>query len=127
NHDYINGSCIAFARDREGRTHVPFMSAPFVARNAGYFSYEDLGNKAHAYDTLDWFTLPRELGRPIWSDPYADVDSSYTVIVTYSVPFYRMENGERVFEGVVTADLSLEWIGQLLQSLPLSHNDYAFL
>ena len=50
-----------------------------------------------------------------------------TLMVTYSVPFYRMEAGKKVFTGIVTADLSLEWLDELVSSIRIGKSGYGFL
>ncbi len=31
-----------------------------------------LGGESYQYFYLDWYQIPRELGRPLWSEPYFD-------------------------------------------------------
>ncbi|MEI7437057.1 MAG: SpoIIE family protein phosphatase [bacterium] len=70
----------------------------------------------------DWFYLPNYLKRPVWVEPYYDSDAK-TSMVTYAVPVLRA--GEVV--AVVTCDLALEWIHQLLDALPLGESGMALL
>lgn len=46
---------------------------------------------------------------------------------TYSVPFYKKIEGKRTFQGIVTADISLEWLVNIISSVSLFHSGYAFL
>jgi class 3 adenylate cyclase/HAMP domain-containing protein len=46
---------------------------------------------------------------------------------TYSVPFYRQEGLKQKFEGVVTSDLSLIWLQELVSRVKIYHSGYAFL
>ena len=42
-------------------------------------------------------TVPQELNRALWSEPYQEPTSD-TIVMTYSVPFYRDEQGQTVFK-----------------------------
>jgi sigma-B regulation protein RsbU (phosphoserine phosphatase) len=99
--------------------------AAWAFREGDRLFYEDLSGEAFMHTLEDWFMLPKYLDKPVWSEPY---DWEGLLMVTYSVPFYRIdEQGKRQFVGVVTCDLSLEFLNQLLSDLPLNQNDYAML
>jgi sigma-B regulation protein RsbU (phosphoserine phosphatase) len=70
----------------------------------------------------DWFYLPYRLKRPVWSEPYFD-PTSQTRMVTYSAPVLR--NGRVV--AILTGDLPLDWIRQLLGTLSLDKGSSAVL
>jgi phosphoserine phosphatase RsbU/P len=63
----------------------------------------------------DWYYLPVQLRRPVWSEPYFD-PVPQTTMVTYAVPIMR--DGRVV--AVITGDLSLAWLRQLMDRLPLA-------
>lgn len=46
---------------------------------------------------------------------------------TYSVPFSRIVNGEAEFTGVVTADISLDWLVDIVSEVTIYQSGYAFL
>ncbi|MFZ2654173.1 MAG: SpoIIE family protein phosphatase [Victivallales bacterium] len=71
---------------------------------------------------LDWFYLPYHLKHPVWTEPYFDSDAK-TIMVSYSYPILR--SGEVI--AVVTCDLSLKWIQDLLETLPLGKDGMAIL
>lgn len=50
-----------------------------------------------------WWHLPKQTGRSVWTDPYFDEGAGNVLMVTYSVPFER--NG--TFRGVTTVDILL--------------------
>ncbi len=84
-------------------------------------------NSSQRYVIEDWYALPRSLLRPYWSEPYSVRNGDRDVLmVTYSVPVYKAA-AQTQFIGVVKCDLSLEWLQELLLSLPLEKNGYAFL
>ncbi|NEV62623.1 SpoIIE family protein phosphatase [Thiorhodococcus minor] len=75
----------------------------------------------------DWLRLPAEKGRAVWCEPYFDSDFGRILMVTLSVPFYRHEGEARRLEGVVTADLALDWLTQEVSSLHILETGYGML
>jgi sigma-B regulation protein RsbU (phosphoserine phosphatase) len=51
----------------------------------------------------EWFRLPKQLNKGVWSAPYFDEGAGNVLMVTYSTPFYR----DRTFRGVTTVDLEI--------------------
>lgn len=99
--------------------------AAWAFREGDQLFYEDLSGELFLHTLDDWFMLPKYLERPVWSEPY---DWHGLLMVTYSVPFFWTdEQGNRQFVGVVTCDLSLGFLSQLLAELPLGKKDYAML
>ncbi|MEI8172272.1 MAG: SpoIIE family protein phosphatase [Deltaproteobacteria bacterium] len=82
---------------------------------------------AFQYFYRDWYLIPRELGRPVWSEPYFSEGGGNTVMSTYSVPFYRFVNGKRTFTGVVEVDIDLEWLKEIISRVSIYQSGYAFL
>jgi sigma-B regulation protein RsbU (phosphoserine phosphatase) len=80
----------------------------------------------YRYDVQDWYTLPRDLGHSIWTEPYFDEGAGNILMVTYAVPI-RPAGRTNGFLGVATCDVSLEWLTKLLGSLRVGQNGYAFL
>lgn len=73
-----------------------------------------LGNENYDYFNLDWYHIPATLRQPVWSDPYFDDGGINELISTYSYPMID-ENNE--FQGIVTADISLEWLTDMISSV----------
>jgi sigma-B regulation protein RsbU (phosphoserine phosphatase) len=90
-------------------------------RDAAAIQVRDRESPALDYQQ-DWFYLPYYLKRPVWVKPYYDSDAK-TIMVTYSFPILRSNE----VAAVVTCDLSLEWIHQLLDGLPLGDQGTAVL
>ncbi|HAK94104.1 MAG TPA: hypothetical protein DCM87_03625, partial [Planctomycetes bacterium] len=98
---------------------------PYVYREDGGIAHRDLGAGDYAFETLDWYALPRELGAPVWTEPYYDEGGGDTIMVTYAVPIVEEPGGR--FQGVVTGDVALGWLRDLLASVDLGDGGYAFL
>jgi sigma-B regulation protein RsbU (phosphoserine phosphatase) len=117
----IIGTAVAFMPDRD--------TAPFMAR-----FYRDGKSIVGAgsspsdasYTSKEWFSAPMRLGRPVWSEPY--MSDRQKLMATYSVPFYRMSpKGETTLSGVVTADISLEWLRDIVSSIHFLKTGYGAL
>ncbi len=107
----------------------------FGPRDAGtaYYAYrsgEALLTKPlsgdYAYQAWDWYRRPRELRRSVWTEPYFDKGGGEILMATYSVPLFSGAGRDR-FAGVVTCDVSLEWLAGELGAMPLGEDGYAFL
>lgn len=67
----------------------------------------------YEYTVLDWYQIPRLLGRAWWGDPsYDTAGGDMRMVTTYSVPLYD-EDGE--FLGVMRSDVSLEWLTDVME------------
>lgn len=100
--------------------------APYVCRSGDRLQSSD-AEAAYNYFFWDWYLLPKEMGRPVWSEPYYDTAGGKIVMTTFSVPFYRWSHGQKIFSGVVTADLSLKWLNEIISKIKIYESGYAFL
>lgn len=121
----IYGSAIAFAPGPAPGPKRP--EAPYVYRGSGGVQYVNLAEGDYHYDTWDWYLLPREMGRPVWTEPFFDEGGGDTLMCTYCVPFFRQADGKRTFAGVVTADIQLEQLTRIVSAIKLYQSGYAFL
>jgi len=122
NNPEIYGATIAFE---------PYAYSSNAARFAPYF-FKSKGKVEftyilYEYFYADWYQIPKELDRPIWTEPYYDVGAGEIVMTTYSVPFYKTVQGERKFMGIVTADVSLSWLQEMVASIKIAETGYGFL
>ena len=79
------------------------------------------------YFSWDWYRLPAQRNRSLWVEPYFDEGAGNIIMSTYSVPFYRRSDGETIFSGIVTVDISLEWLRKIVSEITLGGTGYAFL
>lgn len=124
NNDELFGAALAYAPQSSPGGDV--YHAPYAHRSADGLVTKDLALEGYHYDVSDWFALPKELARPVWSEPYFDEGGGDTQMATYSVPLYANDDPGS-FWGVATGDLSLDWLTDLLLSLPVGDAGYAFL
>ena len=75
------------------------------------------------YTREKWYFTPLHLEKPIWIDPYVDVEHGETSIITsYGMPLHNKE-GELV--GVLSAHISMKWFADLVLSLRPFPNSHA--
>lgn len=120
----ILGAAIALDPKHEPPAPAGYV-APYAYRSGSSIATKDLGEGDYAYDTWDWFTRPRSSANPVWSEPYFDVGGGDALMVTYSAPVFADGDPNR-FVAVATADISLEWLTDLLARLRLG-SGYAFV
>ena len=107
-----------------------FKGRPFFAP----FTYEgdlthelhtiQMGNEQYDYPSLDWYQIPKLLGRPYWSEPYYDDGGSGRRLSTYSIPI-RDTSGR--FCGILTADISLEWLSEKMATIKPYENAFVLV
>lgn len=122
----IYGSCVAFEPDAfiPDTKHYALYSS---RSNSGEISVNKIGGEAYEYFYMDWYQAPRELNRALWTEPYFDSGAGNAVMSTYSAPFYHVKDGKKVVRGVVTVDMSLEWLENIMASIKIFDNGYGFL
>ena len=75
------------------------------------------------YTREKWYFIPLHHGKPIWIDPYVDVEHGETSIITsYGMPLHNKE-GELV--GVLSSHISMKWFSDLVLSLKPFPNSHA--
>lgn len=105
------------------------LYAPYYYRDKGKITFIRL-EKAYRYVPYlqwDWYQIPRELGEPEWSEPYFDEGGGNLPMATCSVPFYGETGGTRRLKGVVTADITLTSLTELVSSIKILKTGYAAL
>lgn len=125
NNPLIYGASIAFApRIEKGDTifYAPYL---FIRGDSVYF--KDLADDNYRYTAQAWFKEARDLGRGVWSEPYFDKGGGDALMATYAVPFYRTSHGDKIFSGVVTADLSLKGLQDLINSVRFFDSGRGFM
>lgn len=123
----VFGSAVAFepnAFDQGLRSY-----APYCYKGKSGITYEQLGSDSYDYFTKDWYHLPRILQSPVWIDPYFDEGGGGIVMTTYARPFFERGpvGAQAKVRGVITADVSLEWLAKLVGSIQAGRTGYCFI
>ncbi len=97
------------------------LFAPYACREGEVIEMKTLATPQYDYPSQEWFAKPLELGEGYWSEPYIDEGGGNILMTTYSVPLkdYRGQTA-----AVLTADVSLEWLSQLVNSMQVYDNAY---
>lgn len=120
----IYGSAVAF--EPRAFDHNREYFAPYCYRENGKPRLIFL-DETYQYVYWDWYQIPRELGKPVWAEPYYDEGAGNIIMSTYSAPFYRRGGDKAQLLGIVTADLSLMWLKDIVSSVKVYKTGYAFL
>ena len=119
NNDFIAGSAIAF-EPHYYKEYGLFFS-PYSYREGGEVKSKQLGTTDYNYHFMDWYQIPRLLNTPYWSEPYYDEGGANIIMTTYSYPIY--DNQGKLI-AIFTADLSLEWFAEQVNSIKPYPNAY---
>jgi sigma-B regulation protein RsbU (phosphoserine phosphatase) len=125
NNPEVYGGTIAFEPFQFDPDRLYF--APYFYKQGKELLFTYIGNKDYHYFYSDWYVVPKELNRSVWSEPYFDEGAGNILMSTYSSPFYQILNGERVFKGIITMDISLEWLQKVVSSIRVLDTGYGFL
>ncbi len=119
----IVGMAIAFIPDYFDGKHY---FSPYSTRMQGTDSIVtmQLGNDKYNYFLMEWYNKPMQMHKACWSEPYYDVGGGNQLMATYSEPIFD-ERGKMC--AIVTADISLQWMSQIVSSLKLYEHSYASL
>ncbi len=101
--------------------------SPYYYRNEGKVVKTMLGGENYDYFTMEWYKSPKELQSPYWTEPYYDEGGGNALMCTFSAPFYSYEHGNKIVRGVVTVDITLSAIQQLINKIKTTESSYAFL
>ena len=111
NNPSILGSSISFVPGYypgKGRWFEPYA----VRRDGGAVETMQLGSPRHDYLQSEFFKFTDEHDMPHWSEPYLDPDGARQIVTTYSA---AVHDGTGAVVAVVDADLSLEWLKDLVE------------
>ena len=121
----VYGSCVAF--EPYQFNHKEYYHAPYYYEKEGTVYSKMLGSDHYDYFQQDWYRIPKMLGKAIWSEPYFDRGGGEMYMCTYSVPFYRNVGGKRSFSGVVTMDISLSSLREIVSTVHVYKSGFGFL
>lgn len=118
----ITGSAIAFEPH-----HYPtkgYYYSPYAYRDSTGIYTKQLGNESYDYFNMEWYAAAIKSERGYWTEPYYDEGGGKTVMCTYS-SIMRDKDGRII--GVMTADISLDWLCDLVLSIKPYPNSYSFV
>jgi len=119
----VFGICIAF----EPYSFLQNLEnyAPYGYHSDDAVIIKDLSEGGYRYHNWDWYLSPQKKG-PGWGEPYFDEGGGNIIMATYSVPFFWNDVDDK-FRGVVTVDISLEKLREVIGEIKIFETGYAFL
>ena len=120
NNDFICGSAVAFEPNYFPSEGLYFSPYSYRDQNGEIHSMQ-LGTDTYDYHHMDWYQIPKLLDKPYWSEPYYDEGGGEQMMTTYSVPLYDADGH---FYAIITADLSLEWLTELVGNIKAFNRAY---
>jgi len=123
----IYGASIAFApRLIDGDT---IYYAPYIYKSGDSIAFKNLADNDYDYTSKAWYTNAKKKAIGVWSEPYYDHGGGDMLMATYSVPFYyeRGKIGEKNFAGVVTADITLTDLQNIIREIQFLNSGTGFL
>lgn len=121
----VSGAAIAFEPYSVNPDQRYF--APFSYQKNGEIRRAFLGGEGFDYFVRDWYQVPRETGRPVWTDPFLAEGGADEMIATYAAPLYRQEGDTSSFIGVLALDISLAEMVERIGSVSIFDSGFAFL
>ncbi|RLC45343.1 MAG: hypothetical protein DRI23_13675, partial [Candidatus Cloacimonadota bacterium] len=107
---FIYGMAVAFEPYAFNKSKKLF--APYVCKGSDQFTHLDLADNSD-YTNSDWYSIPKLLKKPYWTEPYFDKDGGNILMCTYSFPLIWDEK----FYGIATADVSLVELHSYMQKM----------
>lgn len=119
NNPHIVGSAIAFEPNYFATKGLRF--SPYSCYDGNAIVKKQLGTEDYEYHQRAWYTIPKSLNQPYWSEPYFDEGGGEMIMSTYSKPLYDKQGK---MYAIFTADISLEWFTRLVNSVKPYPNAY---
>jgi len=114
----IIGSTVAFEPSFYPSKGEQF--SPYAYRDMnGEIQTKQLGTDDYEYHYMAWYRIPKLQRKNCWSEPYYDLGGGEQMMTTYSHPLYDA-NGKMY--AILTADVSLEWLTDLLKKSDIDFN-----
>lgn len=127
NNDEVFGTCIAFEPNLYDKDTIYY--APYLYKKDGKIVYVDPTDTTNQYFSMDWYLIPKTLNKPVWIEPYFDEGASggNIILATYSVPFYSFDGTKETMNGIISVDISIDWLSKIVSSIKLFDESYSIL
>ena len=118
----IIGSAVAYNPAYGPKKGQPF--SPYAYRDSMGIHTKQLTDEKYDYQHQEWYEEPMEQGKGTWSEPYLDKGGGEIPMITYSLPLI---NNEGDIYAIHTADISLDWLSDLMREMDNNYNEEFFL
>ncbi len=121
----ISGCAVAFE---------PFKYSLSIQKHSPYYFKDgkeikktNLAVESLEYFYYDWYQIPKLLNHSIWNEPYFDEGGNGKLKSSFSVPFYKGEHISSNMVGIVSVNISLDWLQDIIGNIKIYESGYAFL
>ena len=98
------------------------LFSPYVFKaGEGELRFASLATPEYDYPSQEWFVKALENETGYWSEPYIDTGGGDILMTTFSMP---IKDASGVTAGVLTADISLDWLTELVGNLTVYPNAF---
>lgn len=97
--------------------------SPYYYKKDSNVAYLDLARYGYKYMDKPWYKESFYTQKPSWSEPYFDDGGGNVLMATYSNPIMY----DKKFAGILTIDLSLKKLQEIISSIHILETGYAFL
>ena len=99
----------------------PLFSPYVFEEPGGALRFSSLATPEYDYPSQEWFVKALENETGYWSEPYIDTGGGDILMTTFSMP---IKDTHGVTAAVLTADISLDWLTDLVGNLTVYPNAY---
>lgn len=99
----------------------------YARRDGDSIKVRQGGSDRYQYFFMDWFLMPKLLGRSCWTEPYVDMDvatGAKEMLTSYTNALVD-QKGQYV--GAVNISLSLNWLSQTISAVKPYPNSYSIM
>jgi len=120
----IFGMAVALEPNKilESRTNY---SSYFYREKNNQLVSANLSDENYHFQSQPWYNKPKQLNKPVWSEPYFDQGGGDAQMITYSTPIYLPIS--KTFAGVSTADIQLSWLDEVIDEMKIGDYGYGFI
>ena len=98
------------------------LFSPYVFKaGEGELRFASLATPEYDYPSQEWFVKALENETGYWSEPYIDTGGGDILMTTFSMP---IKDASGVTAAVLTADISLDWLTDLVGNLTVYPNAF---
>ena len=98
------------------------LFSPYVFKaGEGELRFASLATPEYDYPSQEWFVKALENEAGYWSEPYIDTGGGDILMTTFSMP---IKDASGVTAAVLTADISLDWLTELVGNLTVYPNAF---
>ena len=99
----------------------PLFSPYVFEEPGGALRFSSLATPEYDYPSQEWFVKALENEAGYWSEPYIDTGGGDILMTTFSMP---IKDASGVTAAVLTADISLDWLTDLVGNLTVYPNAF---